>query len=326
MKNQTFIICCFIILLLPGFTGAVEAGNVDEKGRKKFQVELFGGYTTLNPEDLNSRPNTHEQGIKFWNDDYYAFSVNVGYINSFSTEQSGGFKTIDNGAPFGFRFKYYLSKPLSLSFGVKYLSRSAASYVRHEYSIIERNGLESTYMVDWKPLNISAKGFTPMLGIHFEKALSKVVGLEIYVTGGPLFSRCRIEIDCEGESTYDGMVLDHDVWEADERGKGVGYAFDGGLRFNVKIGENIALFIEGGYAYQVVNKLSGPGYENRNGEVTEWKGDWGMKEYYFDRYWGTIDLSVASSYWEGGDEYLWVKGFSLNLSGLQARVGISYRF
>lgn len=30
MKNQTFLICCFIILLLTGFTGAVEAGNAEE--------------------------------------------------------------------------------------------------------------------------------------------------------------------------------------------------------------------------------------------------------------------------------------------------------
>jgi len=30
MKNQTFLICCFIILLIPGFTAAVEAGNAEE--------------------------------------------------------------------------------------------------------------------------------------------------------------------------------------------------------------------------------------------------------------------------------------------------------
>ena len=319
-KMKKWLVLCLAVFFL------ISSGFAGGKNEKKFQVELFGGYTTLNPEDLNSRPNTHEQGIQFWNDDYYAFSVKNGYIKSFSTEQSGGFKTIDNAVPFGFRLKYSLSKSLSLSFGIKYLSRSAASYAKYEYSIIERNGLESTYMADWKPLKISAKGFTPLLGVHFEKVLSKAVGLEIYITGGPLFSRIRLGIDREAESTYDGTVLEHDIWEVDERGKGIGYAIDGGIRLNIEIGKNIALFVEGGYAYQVVNRLSGPGYENRNGVVNEWEGDWGMKEYYFDRYWGTIDLSVASNYWEDGDDYLWVKGFSLDLSGFQARVGISYRF
>lgn len=309
-----------IVLLFNSYTFA------EKNSKKKFQVEIFGGYTTLNPEDLNSRPNTHEQGIKFWNDDYYAYSVKNGYIRSFKKDQEGGFKTIENAIPFGFRCKYFLFKPFALSLGFKYLSSSAASHARYHYTAIENNGVESTYMVDWKPLTIRAKGFVPLLGIHFEQNISKSVGFELYVTGGPLFSRCGFEIDYETEETYNGNVFDHDDWYVDERGKGTGYALDGGARLNIKIGENMGLFLEVGYAYQVVNKLSGPGYEDLNGVTNEWQGDWGLKEYYYIRYWGTIDLAIASNYWEGADQYLWVRGFTLDLSGFQARIGVSYRF
>lgn len=313
-------VLCLIVLLFGAFNFA------GEQGRKKFQVELFGGYTAINPEDLNSRPNVHEQGIKFWNDDYYTFLETNNYIQSFQKNQAGGFKTIADAIPFGMRFKYYLFKPLALSFGFKYLSRSASSYAKYHYSALENNGVTSTYMVDWKPLTVYAKGLVPLLGIHFEKEISRAVGLEVYVTGGPLFSRCGFDLEYEREETYDGSITGHSDWIVFEKGKGTGYAIDGGIRLNVKIGKRIGLFLEGGYAYQVVNKLSGPGYEDLDGVVTEWEGDWGLKEYYSARYWGAIDTSIASNYWEEEDKYLWVRGFSLDLSGFQFRLGMSYGF
>jgi hypothetical protein len=46
------------------------------------------------------------------------------------------------------------------------------------------------------------------------------------------------------------------------------------------IGKNFVLFLEGGYAYPVVNKISGPGFQTYNYETERWEGDWGIKEVY----------------------------------------------
>ena len=78
-----------------------------EKNKRRFQVELYGGGSWLNPEDLNSRHELYKQSEEFWNDDFYTFAVNNGYISSFDKIQEGEFKNITSALPFGFRLKYF---------------------------------------------------------------------------------------------------------------------------------------------------------------------------------------------------------------------------
>lgn len=95
---------------------------------------------------------------------------------------------------------------------------------------------------------------------------------------------------------------------------------------NYSMNTHLGFFIETGYAYQVVKDLEGPGYSRSNGEVEEWEDEWGMKEYYKAQYWGIVDSMYASNSWKYPKNQLWVRGFKLDLSGFQVRIGVSFRF
>ena len=45
----------------------------EEKNKKKFQIEFYGGFSTLNPADLNLRVDSMELEEKFFHGDYYDY-------------------------------------------------------------------------------------------------------------------------------------------------------------------------------------------------------------------------------------------------------------
>lgn len=319
MKKSIILVMLLLLLILFGLS--------KEPGQKKFQVEIFAGFSTLDPGDINTNPNTYMQALIFLYEDRYEYYARVGYIQSFSKNQEGGFQTIKHSLPVGFRLKYFVFKPLALSLGIKYLAPDKTSDFRQQSVLTENNGTQTIYMREYSPYTISAQGLIPFLGIHFEKRLSNVIGLEFFVCGGPLFARCEWSYKSKTEQTTNGNVTSTSTRDLEEKGSGTGVALDGGFRVNYSMGKHLGLFVEAGYAYQVVNNLQGPGYDIRDGEIIDqWEGEWGMKEYYNADYWGLFDTMLASNQWEFDNSNLWIRKFKLDLSGFQARIGITYRF
>ncbi|NIM12878.1 MAG: hypothetical protein GTO45_12195 [Candidatus Aminicenantes bacterium] len=318
MKKVFLLVILMVLMVISIFP--------EEKGKRRFQVELYGGGSWLNPEDLNSRHELYKQSEEFWNDDLYTFAVNNGYISSFDKIREGEFKNMTFALPFGFRLKYFLFESFALSLGFKYVSKSQASDVFYRYTLGLNNGAEIVDTVEYQPLTVSTGGYIPMIGIHVEKKITGSLGVEAYVTGGPLFATCKIGINYFFGETINGNTMEQTGYYQEQKGSGTGYALDGGVRVNIKIRNTIGVFLEGGYALQVVNKLSGPGKHIQDGTTDQWEGDWGLKEYSYSRYWGTIDTVYASNYWQGADQDRWVRGFKLDLSGYQVRIGIFYGF
>ena len=113
----------------------------------------------------------------------------------------------------------------------------------------------------------------------------------------------------------------------EERGSGIGLALHTGIRMDFNFSRTIGLFVEGGYAYQAVYKVSGPGKRSITSQRESWEGDWAIKENVKAYPWGTINLTWPSNGWKGLDGDWWRAGdFNLDLSGFQARIGIFYRF
>jgi len=196
---------------------------------------------------------------EFWNADFLLYAVNEGYINSFSSEQEGEVKIINNALPFGFRFKYYLFESISLSVGFKCVLASQASNVKYIYAIKLNDSKGQTTIYDYTPQTISTNAYIPMLGIHLENKINGSFGIEAYLTGGPLFGQCGYEytlIYFEGEREDQYDIQTGYRQDVETNGSGTGIAVDGGVRVNYTIRHHIALFLEGEYAYQVVNKFS----------------------------------------------------------------------
>lgn len=318
MKKIIILIMFLCSLSLMGFS--------KDSGKKKFQLEVIAGFSFLNPEDLNSNAMLREQFIKFWYEDRYDYYVRVGHIQSNVTSQEGEFRTIKSALPLGLRFKYFVIQPFAISLGFKYLARSSKSNVRHHLTISENDGTQVNHKHEYFPFNISVKAFIPTIGIHFEKGLFKDIGFEIFVCGGPLLGQCVYSLDYKYENVTNGNLISTSAYNFEEKGSGTGIALDGCIRMNYSMSEHLGLFVETGYAYQKVEDLKGPGYIKSNGEVEEWEDEWGMKEYYKAEYWGIMDSMYASNSWEFPENYLWIREFKLDLSGFQARIGISYRF
>lgn len=306
----------------------------DEKG-KRFQLEIYGGYSTLNPEDLNLRAETHRESRKFSNDDYYTYLRKQDCIQYFWKNEQGKFKSIKSALPYGFRLKYYLNKSLALSLGGKYLSRTQVSNIYGEYTVVENNGEDYIYESDSTPFILSVKGFAPMAGIHFEKRLNDLIGFEGSLAGGLLFAKNTFSFNNYYEQNHEvdlgedfNRFIPKDIYEryVKEEGEGTGFALELGARLNFNIRNNLNFFLEGVYAYQQVRNLWGAGIETINGVSTTWEGKWGVKEWYSDKAWGSRCFNAPSNYWLEEHRGLWLRDYKLDLSGFQLRAGLYYKF
>jgi len=295
------------------------------KNKKKFQIELYGGFSTLNPADLNLRAEGEEQEEKFLYQDYYDYLKDYNLI-SYNKISDGEFKKITNAIPYGFRLKYYLNRSLAISLGLKYLSRNQESHIDNQFQL-QYNFGEYREKSGYSPFTLSARGLTAMLGVHFSKHISDFIALEGYIMGGPLWAECSYMFDRHQERLSDNsnLLFPSPDWRVEVKGTGTGFALEGGVRLNKQMWKNIDLFVEGGYAYQVVNKLSGPGNETYGQVIASWEGNWGIKEYNITRDWGNLAYPFPSNYWETAGQVK-LRDFKLDLSGFQVRMGFSYRF
>lgn len=318
--GKKFLLSLFLIFLI------VLVAFPKENNKKRFQFELFGGFSSLNPVDLNLKVESDEQVEKFWYDDYYTYSLDTGNIVSYNRNAEGEFKTIKQAIPFGFRFKYYLTKSIAISLGFKHISKSQVSNVRNQYTVIENSGQEYFYTTEYAPFTLSAKGLSPLIGIHFGKKIFGSIEVEGFISVGPLFGECSYAYEHPYQQlSSEGDILDESDWFIEEKGKGTGFCLDSGARININVGNNFGIFLEGGYAFRKVNKLSGPGREDRDGIIDTWGGDWGIKETNINKYWANLHSQYPSNYWEGEDPSLKVRDFKLDLSGFQVRLGVFYR-
>jgi len=313
---------------------ALARGNITfhpGKMKNRFQVEFFGGFSSLNPADLNLRAQYEKEHREFIHYRYIN-RKNAGDITFYSRDTEGEFEKIKNAIPLGFRFKYFLSNSIAISLGFNYISGEKTSHVTHRYTIEEN--IYGHYILDFEtsPFTLSAAGYIPAIGIHISRKLTHSAEIEGFLTGGPLFARCSYYVDYQSAPLSDeGVILDKYYWDVgviEEKGKGTGLSLEGGVRMNLNIGKNFALFLEGGYAYQAAYKLSGPGYSTLNYETRTWEGVWGIKEAYKDDQWGTRYFQLPSSSWEAEKDYLYYKigNFKLDLSGFRMQIGIFYRF
>jgi len=289
-------------------------------GQRRLQVELYGGIAAVAPSDLNSIPEFYNAFFPFYYIDRYEYCRDVGYIQDYETELEGRFRSLRWGFPAGIRVRYRVSSFLDLSLGVRGLWGSAASHFSSDIRLIDMDGTTSDLSSIYDPLRISASGIMPLLGLHVRRNMPAGIGIEAFLAAGPLFGSIGYvrRISSEIVDTIPRSYLE-------EKGHGFGIALEAGVRFEARVGRDLSVFIETGYAYQTAGAFKGAGLlRSASGEET-WEGEWGMKEDYLADYWGTHSLLRASNSWPTQDAPLWRRDFRLDLSGAQARVGIAIR-
>lgn len=316
--KKMFVLVCVTTLLL-------SVGLAKDKSMKKFQLEFLGGFSALSPDDLNLRPELQERAAAFSYDDYFDYLVAQGEVASWQKERAGDFKPLKNAFPLGLRLKYFLGPSLAISLGFSHLAKSQTSDVVYNYTLILPPDVNARVRAVYDPYTLSAKGYSPQLGLHFTKQLTGSLEVEVYAAGGPLFGECSYDIRFEEVVEVLGSVQSQVAVDYNEEGTGTGFVLDGGARLNVKIAKNFGLFVESGYTYAKIKKLSGPGSETMGVEKTTWEGDWGIQQLQAVYEWGSFSAQLPTSYWGEGASPK-IRDFVLDLSGFQVRVGLFVKF
>jgi hypothetical protein len=301
------------------------------RGTSRWLIEIFGGIAGMNPEDLNLRAKHDDLTRRFYFDDYYSYLFNQGKISGFSNQNEGGMaKLIKSSIPFGIRLRYNLNRWLALSLGFTQFSSSRESKFRNDYVIFENDGPASYYSNEFTSYKLAAQGFVPTLGIHAAKSISPVLQVEAFLSGGPLLAECLYSMNESSQNWSSTTELDLEnpvEGFLEEKGKGTGLSLQAGLKLDFRTAGPFGFFMETGYAYQAVYSISGPGKRSYPSKTEYWDGEWGIKKKVDMMPWGTLHFAYPSNGWEGFEYTGWRdRDFTLNLSGVQARMGINYRF
>ncbi|MEN8153279.1 MAG: hypothetical protein ABFR75_04595 [Acidobacteriota bacterium] len=302
-----------------------------DNNNKKIQIELFGGYSGLNPTHLNLWPDYQEGRDNFYtiekneyyhimNGDYFTYEGNI----------TGNYKKIKSGMPFGARVKYFLNPSFAISLGFKYFNKKQTSLVESDYSFNSYYNGEYSQNDISDPLYIYSEGFTPMAGAHYIILKNSMFEAEGFLNVGIMFASCGMTYDNYSKSTYDSGYIREYETILQYTGEGSGFAAEAGLRTNIKLSGSLGIFAEGGYSFQKVSNITGDGSykyaekdSNSDGysEGWSWTGKWKVSEYRADREWGSWNYS----YYFPGNENENARDFILDLSGFFLRIGISLK-
>jgi len=270
MRKHGLGIVFLLILTCYSFSG--------EKIWKKFEIELYGGISKMNPADLNLWSDMNENTDKFFNDDFFDYQASQNSDFSYTKIKNGNIPSIKNAFLLGIQLKFVISDLFGISLGFKRLSREHNRDVSNTWTFPYDYG-EYQYRTVYAPYILSVRGYIPSIGIHFQTPLKGQLSAEGFLKGGPLFGRCTLGYDYTEEWYSDeGNLIDRSSnTYLEEIGKGTGFSLEGGLRISITIGK-FAPFFESSYAYQKIKNLSGPGIERTALLEDTWEGEWGIKQ------------------------------------------------
>jgi hypothetical protein len=226
--------------------------------------------------------------------------------------------------------RYSISDWLDISLGFSHFTSARESRYKNTFEIFEQEGSPALYTDEFLSYTLSAKGYIPSVGIHLGKRVTPFLRLEGFVTGGPIFAECSYYLDWNsGWPVIDSSGDFGDLHEGflEEKGSGISLALHTGAKLDFDFSRVYGLFIEGGYAFQRVSDLSGPGRRNMTSHRETWEGGWAIKQDVRERPWGTAHFLWPSNGWNLSQGTWWrARDFELDLSGFQVRLGIYLRF
>ncbi len=301
------------------------------RSESRWRLEMFGGFSRINPEDLNLRATFDDMNGRFYSEDYFRYQVKQGEIASFAkTNEGGKAHFLRHSIPVGIRLRYSITSWFDISFGFNYFTGARESSYINTFEVVENGSPPTLYSDEFLNYTLSVNGYIPTVGIHLGKRIMPFLRLEGFLTGGPLFAECSYFMDWSSawpvaDSKGDFGNMEEGYLE--EKGSGTGLALNAGVKLDFDFAKHYGLFVEGGYAYQTVSGIAGPGIRSMTSHRETWEGDWGIKQDVRVRPWGTASFLWPSNGWNLSQGTWWrSRDFELDLSGFQIRLGIYFRF
>ena len=286
---------------------------------ERFQIELYGGISFINPKDFNLLSKAEEQ----YNDIYF-----IERLRSYNGYFVNDFPEIRGAIPAGFRLRYHATEKLSFSLGFE-------GFIRKKEITLEGSfGYSSTASEDhtkkYDPYRLELSGYSVMGGVHYRVPVGNKTDIEVAGAAG----WAKAEFDFRSNWTYAASYqgpsisyhsIDGGVLEGD--GSGNGFMAQGMLRLNRMLGRRIGLFVEAAYTFCRMKSIEGSGRETRIGlpGETTWEGTWGIKKEEIRLLWANADVSVPTNYWGVWTASQRDRDFVLNLSGFRLALGFCFR-
>jgi len=327
LSPRLMIVVPFLCLCL-ALPDALRAANNGEAGkRSRFRLDIYSGFSLINPGDINQIVDYDKNVREFTYDVYFNYLQANNMIRSWNKDGDGAGKKIRHAFPFGIRVRYYVSDFLAISVGCQFMKGGRARSLNVQYT---RNPIDAdAYLetLDISPYRLVVEGYGPSVGIHLFKRFGETLSAEAFFVGGPLFAECSYESRVNYTWAIQGQNY---VWEPftsevilAEDGSGTGLSFELGGRLSIPVFRRIDLYLEGGYAYQMVKSVSGKGSETQGETLKTWEGKWRTKTETMTTPWGTRTWRFPTNY---ETEDAGTGDFRLNLSGFRIRLGASFGF
>ncbi len=298
-------LCLFLLLPAPTF------------GSQKFQFELFGGISYINPKDFNLLSKAEEQ----YNNIYF-----IEHVRSYGGYFVNDFPEITFPIPAGIRFKYLMSDAVSFSLGLERFTQKRNYTVEGTFSWAP--SWHETHSKKYDPYSIGLFGYSIVGGIQYRFPVGDFTEIEIGGLAGWTFARIEFSstwsytTDYYWDEIWNFYNVDGGTLEAD--GSGDGFTALGMLRLNRNIGQHFGIFIETDYTYCRIKRINGTGRETRLGFPADstWEGDWGIKKEEIHVGWGEASILVPTNYWDNWTINQYERDFNLDLSGVRLVIGL----
>jgi hypothetical protein len=307
--------------VVAGLLVALFAGAAGLAAADRFQVEVYGGLTFMNPRDFNLLGKAEEQY------NYILFQERLLGWNGYFTND---FPKVSQALPAGLRLRYRLNRRFDVSVDVEALRRAEEADISGTFSYSSGWTLAESKAYD--PFRVGLKAMTVMGGFYYRMPAGKSTEVEFGAAAGwawaefDFLSSWTASLDL----TEGGEVISSSVDGATLAGDGKGSAPTAKLmvRLNRSLSRRWGFFVETAATYCRVKSLEGGGREtvlDLPGE-TVWQGTWAVKREEIELPHDSVTVLVPTNYWEG-----WVAGqrerdFILDISGLRFVAGIYLKF
>ena len=286
---------------------------------QRFQIDLYGGVSFVNPEDFNLLSKAEQQ----YNDIYFIERLR-GYDGYFVND----FPEIKEMIPAGLRFRYYVSEKLSFSVAAEGFFQKKT--INLEGSFYYSSTASENHTKSYDPYELGLSGYAVLGGVHYRMPVGSKTDIEVAAAAG----WAKADFDFSSHWSYTASYqepsisyssVDAGILEGD--GSGNGFMAQAMLRMNRMLGRRIGFFVETAYTHCRMTSIEGSGREIRTsvpGETT-WEGIWGIKKEEIRLRWANADVFVPTNYWGGWVASQRERDFVLDLSGFRLVLGICFR-
>ena len=286
---------------------------------ERFQIELYGGISFVNPKDFNLLSKAEQQ----YNDIYF-----IERLRSYNGYFVNDFPEIKEAIPGGIRFRYHVSEKFSFSLALEgFFQKKKHTF---EGSFYYSSTASEDHTKRYDPYQLSLSGYAVLGGIHYRLPVGSKTDIEVGAAAGWAKAQFDFSSNWSYRAFYQAPTITYDsvdggILEGD--GSGSGFMGQATVRLNRMLGRRIGFFVETAYSYCRMKSIEGSGREIRIGTPGEatWEGTWGIKKEEIHVLWGDKEVLVPTNYWDGWIESQRERDFVLDLSGFRLVLGIVFR-